>query len=181
MGCKKDQRPPTISDSSINYEEIGMKYAMTTQAELGQHLVGNIQEKGTMAALEFCNAQAYPLTDSMSVVHNAKIKRVSDKPRNPNNQANQEELQYLRDFKNQVAAGKEINPILKTETDKVHFYLPILTNNMCIQCHGKADEQITLEVMSKIDQLYPTDKAKGYDVSQVRGMWSIVFDRIAED
>src|SRR5690554_4696328 len=62
------------------YSEIGFTYASTTKATLGKNLTGAIMEGGTEHALDFCNVQAMPLTDSMSLVHNAKIKRVSDKP-----------------------------------------------------------------------------------------------------
>jgi len=181
MGCQQQPKPKAVESTSLDYGEIGMEYASSTKAILGKNLVGTIKEKGTVAALEFCNFRAYPLTDSMALVHNAMIKRVSDKPRNPNNQASKEELQYLEGFKKQLMSGEEISPLVNTESEQVHFYYPIITNGMCLQCHGKMDEQIKPEVASRIDALYPDDKAKGYDVNQVRGMWSIVFDKNPPD
>ena len=67
------------------YAQRGLKYALTTKAVLGKNLMKTIQKKGTLEAVTFCNKQAYPLTDSMSLVHNAIIKRVTDQPRNPSN------------------------------------------------------------------------------------------------
>ena len=32
------------------------------------------------------------------------------------------------------------------------------------------------EVLATINNLYPTDKAKGYDVNQVRGIWSVAWE-----
>lgn len=159
-----------------DYEKIGLQYALSTKQELGKNLMGTIQKKGTLAALEFCNVQAYPLTDSMSVVHNAKIRRVSDKPRNPNNRANEEELGYIETFKYRIASGKEVSPLVKTANGKVHFYYPITTNTMCLQCHGKPNEQIKPATLTALEDLYPADKAQGYDVNELRGIWSIVFD-----
>lgn len=52
-----------------------------------------IQQKGTIAALDFCNVQAIPLTNSMSTHYNAVIKRVSDRNRNPN--INQTQRNYI--------------------------------------------------------------------------------------
>ena len=112
----------------------------------------------------------------MSVHYNAKIKRVSDKNRNPNNKANAEELEYIEQFKKDLMVQKEIQPIVVEETEKVHFYYPIETNTMCLQCHGKP-ENIKPEVLKKIKILYPNDLATGYTENEVRGIWSITFDK----
>ncbi|MFC5193774.1 DUF3365 domain-containing protein [Bizionia hallyeonensis] len=162
------------ADSTMSYEELGLKYAMSTKAELGKNLMGTIQKKGTLAAVEFCNIKAYPLTDSMAVMHNANIKRVSDKPRNTNNQANSSELTYITKFKKDVAANLEPKAIIEETGDTVHFYYPIVTNTMCLQCHGKAVES---EVYKSIKSLYPKDEAIGYIENEVRGIWSISFDK----
>jgi uncharacterized protein (UPF0335 family) len=48
---------------------------------------------------------------------------------------------------------------------------------MCLKCHGTTDKQMERETYSKIKELYPNDKAIGYDVNEVRGIWSISFDK----
>ena len=156
------------------YADIGLEYALGTKKVLGKNLMGAIQKKGTLEALSFCNIQAIPLTDSMSTKFNASIKRVSDKNRNPNNKANTEELQYIAQFKKELAAKKEIKPVVIEKGNKVQFYYPIETNTMCLQCHGK---QIKPEVSKQIMKLYPKDLAIGYNESEVRGIWSITFDK----
>lgn len=158
------------------YADIGLEYVLGTQKVLGKNLMGTIQKKGTIEAMAFCNIQAIPLTDSMSVNYNATIKRVSDKNRNPNNKANAEELIYIAQFKKDLAANKEPKPVIVEKGDKVHFYYPIPTNAMCLQCHGTSDN-IKPEVQMKIKGLYPNDLATGYSENEVRGMWSIVFDK----
>ena len=136
--------------------------------------MGAIQKKGTLAALDFCNIKAMPLTDSMATKHKATIKRVSDKNRNPNNKANAEELKYIAQFKTDLAAKKEIKPVVIEKENKVQFYYPIETNTMCLQCHGK---QIKPEVSKQIMKLYPKDLAIGYNENEVRGIWSITFEK----
>ncbi|AWM12950.1 hypothetical protein DI487_03085 [Flavobacterium sediminis] len=158
------------------YADIGLEYALGTKKVLGKNLMGTIQKEGTEAALKFCNVSAMPLTDSMSVHYNAEIKRVSDKNRNPNNKASAEELGYIEQFKKDLSAQKEIQPIVVEETEKVHFYYPIETNTMCLQCHGKP-ENIKPEVLKKLKTLYPNDLATGYAENEVRGIWSITFDK----
>ena len=159
------------------YEERGLKYALTTKSELGKKLIGTIQKKGTLAALEFCNEKAYPLTDSMSVVYNATIKRVSDKPRNIKNKASVKELQYIKAFKTTIATKEEPQPIIEETESMVNFYFPITTNTLCLQCHGKPEKEIQLETLKSLKALYPNDKAVGYDVNEVRGIWSITFNK----
>ncbi|PWH81415.1 Tll0287-like domain-containing protein [Brumimicrobium oceani] len=162
------------------YSDIGFKYASTTKATLGKNLMGAIMEKGTEHALEFCNVQAMTLTDSMSQEHNAKITRVSDKPRNQNNQANAEELEQIEYYKGLIAegkTGKEITPNVKMKGDKVQFYYPIITNEMCLQCHGTKEEQVKPATLAMLADLYPEDKATGYGDNEVRGIWSIIFEK----
>ncbi|WP_338377879.1 DUF3365 domain-containing protein [uncultured Flavobacterium sp.] len=165
-----------VAEKQKSYEEIGLEYALSTKKLLGQNLMGTIQKKGTLEALAFCNIQAMPLTDSMSVKHNTTIKRVSDKNRNPNNKANAEELVYIAQFKKEIAANKEAKPVVVDKGDKVKWYYPIPTNTMCLQCHGKP-ENIKPEVRAKTLKLYPNDLAIGYTENEVRGIWSITFNK----
>ena len=175
QGMQKQQA--NVNKDTLTYGERGLKYALTTKAVLGKNLMGTIQKKGTLEALSFCNEKAYPLTDSMSVVHHAIIKRVSDKPRNQNNLANKKELAYINSFKKDIKESKEPEPIVNLLDNRVHVYYPITTNGMCLQCHGKPDQDIKKPTLSKLASLYPQDKAIGYGVNEVRGIWSISFDK----
>ncbi len=162
------------NDEVKTIDKIGLDYALSTKKILGKNLMGAIQKKGTLHALEFCNTRAITLTDSMSTKHNATIKRVSDKNRNPNNKANIEELKYISQFKEQLAAKKEMKPIVLEKGHQVQFYYPIETNTMCLQCHGK---QIKPDVQKQILKLYPKDLAVGYSENEIRGIWSITFNK----
>lgn len=174
---EKHQRQESIiaDKNKKSIDEIGLEYAIATKQLLGKNLMKAIQEKGTLGALEFCNIQAYPLTDSMATNYNAQIKRVSDKPRNPNNQANTEELAHIKSFKKDIAADIEPKPIVRKDGNMVEFYYPITTNTMCLQCHG-TDKEVSPETFMAIKNLYPNDKALGYTENEVRGIWSIQFD-----
>ena len=158
------------------YGNQGLGYAKSAKSALGKNLMKAIQERGTGGAVEFCNLQALKLTDSISLMNNAIIKRVTDKPRNMANSANSEELEYIASFKKQLAAGLKIEPIVKTHKGEVNVYYPIVTNAMCLQCHGKPVEQIKPSTMAVLQKLYPDDKAIGYSANEVRGIWSVVFN-----
>lgn len=165
----------TVIDTAI-YAERGLEYALNAQAVLGKNLMQAIQKDGTIGALSFCNEMAYPLTDSMAVVQNVQLKRVSDKPRNQNNQANAEELKYIEAYKNRIAKQELPDPLVTQSNTEVQVYYPILTNAMCLQCHGQPKD-IVPSTLKKLTVLYPKDKALGYDLNEVRGIWKVTFDK----
>lgn len=166
----------TNAEENKSPAEKGLEYALNTKKELGKNLMGAIQKKGTVEAVEFCNVRAYPITDSMATTQNATIKRVSDKPRNPNNRASTKELKIIEQFKEAVATGEDYQPVTEVENGRNTVYYPIITNSMCLQCHGIPNKTIQPETLTTINDLYPNDKATGYDINQVRGMWAIEFD-----
>lgn len=166
-----------FEDPNSHFKQRGLEYALTTQAVLGKNLMQSVKKSGTIGAISFCNEQAYPLTDSMAIVHNAFLKRVTDKPRNPKNQANTQELQYISKFKQDVTNQEPPKPIVTEGNGKVSVYYPILTNSLCLQCHGKPGENLKSPTLAKLKSLYPSDQAIGYDVNEVRGMWSVTFDK----
>ncbi len=160
-----------------NAADKGLEIAQETKKLLGQNLMGAIQKEGTIHALEFCNVEAIPLTTSMAEKYNASVQRVSDKNRNPQNRATREEEELIDLFSHQVSAGKDPQPVLIPEKGKTRFYYPIVTNSMCLQCHGKP-EDIDPQVRAKILKLYPQDRAMGYSENEVRGIWKIEFENM---
>jgi cytochrome c551/c552 len=161
------------SSVSTNYEENGMNYAAQTKTELGKNLLGAINKLGTANALEFCNTRAIPITDSMANVLKVAIKRVSDKLRNPNNKANESELLYINELKNNIQKGIKNAPKMMEINGKMVGYYAIETNKMCLQCHGNTDKDILPETQKKIKKLYPNDKAIGYGENEIRGIWVV--------
>lgn len=157
-----------------SYADIGLDYALETKKVLGKNLMGTIQNKGVLEALTFCNHRALPLTDSLAQHFNATIKRVSDKNRNPQNKANEEEIKYIKIFKNKMLTNQEIKPIAVESKNRVSVYYPIETNSMCLKCHGK---NIEPEVSRQILKLYPQDLAVGYEENELRGIWHIAFEK----
>lgn len=156
-----------------NYLEKGKELASATKGVLGKNLLTAINTLGTDKAVAFCNTRAIPITDSMSNALNATIKRVSDKARNSNNNANEQELVYINEAKALLAKGEKIKPKMTELTDKVICYYPIETATMCLQCHGAPNTQIKSNTLEKITKLYPNDKAIGYKENELRGIWVV--------
>jgi cytochrome c551/c552 len=167
---------PTVEES-LSYEDMGLNYANGTKSELGKNLLAAIKEFGPEGAVKFCNIRAMPLTDSMAKVFNASIKRVSDKPRNPNNTANETEVALIQELKTKAANKEKLNPRVIEEDGKVIGYYPIQTNKMCLQCHGKTGTDINKATLANIKKLYPKDKATGYGENEIRGLFVVEMNR----
>ena len=109
----------------------------------------------------------------MAVHLKANIKRVSDKNRNPNNAANTQELTYIQEAKTALKEKGSVAPKVFEKDNKMIGYYPIVTNNMCLQCHGTPVKDVNSKALSKINALYPNDKATGYAANELRGIWVI--------
>lgn len=168
---------PKNASGELTPAQQGKEYALATKAVLGKNLMGQINAHGTDAALEFCNTKAFHFTDSMAQAQGVKIKRVSDQYRNPKNKANATELEYIAMAKSLLKAQKELKPkVTETATGYVGYY-PILTNNMCLQCHGKKESEVKPSTLALLKQKYPGDKATGYGENELRGIWVVEWDK----
>jgi pimeloyl-ACP methyl ester carboxylesterase len=157
--------------------EQGRNIVMQTKLTLGKNLMNAINTNGTVGALEFCSERAFLLTDSMSKVLDAKIRRVSDKNRSSLNAAEGDELVYIREAKVSLAKGEPVKPGMQEQSGKHIGYYPIITEAMCLQCHGKPGVDVSANTMAKLRQLYPNDKATGYGLNELRGIWVVEMNK----
>ncbi len=165
------------SQSSNEEPPVGITIALSTKKALGKNLMNAIEVGGAAHAVEFCNTRALAITDSMSQRHGAHIQRVTDRPRNPKNKAGEEALQVIAQYKKTLASGKKPKPVINEKADSIQFYAPIVTNSMCLKCHGQPEKDINLSTLNKINKFYPSDQAKGYGENEVRGVWNIIYKK----
>jgi len=163
--------------SDLSPVEKGQYIAMKTKAALGKNLQEAINAKGTENAISFCSTIAIPLTDSMAISFNTTIKRVSDKNRNPENKANKVELSYIEETKLAIAQGKTPKPQLTVLENRQIAYYPIMTNKMCLQCHGQLKTEILPKTLARIKEMYPNDLATGYKTNELRGIWVVEMEK----
>jgi hypothetical protein len=134
-------------------------------------------EGGYEAAAEFCSMSAYDLTDSLANEYKIFLKRVSNKNRNPNNAPSNLEKQILEAYEYSVEQGDEIGTNVQfiRPGDTILYNNPIrIPSEFCLNCHGD-QKQISEEVQTILKADYPHDKATGYKVGELRGMWSVKF------
>ena len=59
------------------------------------------------------------------------------------------------------------------------FYAPIvLSNPLCLQCHGTPGREIVTATAEAIGQRYPKDRATGFRPGDIRGLWKVEFERL---
>lgn len=147
--------------------------------ELQKTLKAAMQSGGPVNALSVCNVEAIPISDGVSAAKDASVSRVSLKNRNPDNVPNDWQKSVLLDFDARAAAGESIEKMASVDVvdnnDKkqLRFMKAIPTGGVCMACHGG---QLDAEVQSKLDELYPDDKATGYQPGDVRGAIVVIKD-----
>lgn len=171
-----DEKTAATSLPDSIYLEKGKQIAGATFAVLSKELQSAMESGGVAQAVQYCNLAAYPLTDSLSKVHNAIIRRTSLKARNPNNTPTPEEKVVLEKYQQDLVDSVLLKPIVKQlDENNIYFYAPIVISDLCLKCHGKIGEKLQGKDYEIIKNLYPNDAAIDYESGDLRGMWSIKF------
>ncbi len=177
MACQPQttEKPTELvsETAAIDYLKLGQQFAQTAQKKLGGNLKKAMQESGPVGALHFCHEQAIPLTKSVVAGDLLDLRRVSDKNRNPDNVPNADQLAYIKQAKAQLAAGQTPTGKLSEVSEQVVAYYPIISQPGCLQCHGSPQTDIAPATLQAIQERYPDDKATGFDVNQLRGIWVV--------
>ncbi len=160
------------------YLEKGKAITAAAFAAMSAKLSAAMESGGVAGAVEYCNLAAYPLLDSLSKANNATIRRTSTKLRNPKNAAQGWEVAALAAFDQAKTLVREPKPRVRQLDDgSVVFVAPIKLQPLCTKCHGTVGTDIAAADYEVIKKLYPNDAATGYQPDELRGMWSIQFNR----
>jgi hypothetical protein len=167
-----------LSDFEIVQEAMvwGDSIATEAQVQLISNLQKAIADKGVDGAVEFCNVNATPLLNEVAEKYNVNIRRASNRYRNPADQPNEDEQQLLEAYEYNAENGIKSEPsIQKVENGDVLLYTKaiVIPGAFCLSCHGDPSKEIDSKTLQKIDSIYPNDKAKGHQIGDLRGMWSI--------
>lgn len=164
--------------------EFTMKWGDQISGEAQKALVETLQkaiaEQGVSGAVEFCHAEALPITREVAEKHRVTIRRVSQKNRNPANSPTEVEANLLEAYAYNVAQGLENQAnIQKLENGEILLYTKaiVIPGGICLNCHGDPSSEIEAGTLAKINEKYPEDKATGYKAGELRGMWSIAIPR----
>ena len=168
-----DPIPASLTQADI---ESSRAMANTLLTELGQTLKKAITNEGPVAAVSVCKEVAPSIAASLSAQHDAQVKRVGTRVRNPaTGVANAWQKEALTEFDTRLAKGEkpadlEYWRVVDNANGKreLRFAKAIVTQQLCITCHGNT-EDIPAPLLEKIRAEYPQDNAIGYRVGQLRG------------
>ncbi|MFN5170800.1 MAG: DUF3365 domain-containing protein [Cyclobacteriaceae bacterium] len=178
QACNKPAPEQELTETEKNYfRKQGDTLTSAAFAAIRGQLVNQLSKHGVAGALAYCQVNAIPITDSIAQGHDVKIRRVSNRNRNPVNKADKLEQFLIKGYENDLHEKKNPEPRLVVKGDSVLYYKPILIQPLCLQCHGVVGQQITEEHAALIQKLYPLDKAINYRLNDIRGLWQVIFIR----
>ncbi|MEH6472177.1 MAG: DUF3365 domain-containing protein [Halopseudomonas sp.] len=143
---------------------------------LMKEVKGAMKAEGPVGAIAACNTQAIPLTDQASRQQGMDISRTALRVRNQDNQADQWEQGVLEQFQARQANGEPLkgmhfSEVVEQDGKQVYRMMQAIpTQKACLTCHGS---EIKPEVATKLNALYPLDKATGFAEGDLRGAFSV--------
>lgn len=160
------------------YLEKGATITAGSFTALSSRVAGALAEGGVAHAVQYCNLAALPLTDSLSAVYQATIRRTSLNVRNTANAPSAWEREVLEAYAAKDAAGEPLEPVVQRISGRMVAYAaPIRTLPLCLKCHGVEGTTLSTEDAAMIRGLYPGDQATGYAEGDLRGIWSVTFNQ----
>jgi hypothetical protein len=154
------------------------EYCQELRERLNQLLTRHIETKGVAGAIEPYSEEAKTVLHAFELDNGVTVRRVSVKPRNPENEADKYEQKALRKFEEMKTLGKpDVNieqyEIIVGDTIKYLQYVqPIFVEQKCLNCHDTPDK-LQSDVQTALKTKFPKDMATGYRVGELRGAISL--------
>lgn len=167
-----DEQPPSEA----------VETARETARRLGSELIATLfrelEAGDPAAAIDVCATKAQQMTAEFAD-EGVKIRRVSRRFRNPANEPDDYEYRKLRELEALHARGELPDEVAEVVSDRgarrLRYLKPIVLMQPCEMCHGRVN-QIDDDVLDAIHARYPTDRAIGFEVDDLRGAISVQVD-----
>ena len=174
-GCAQAPAPaaaPAAADMS--WLPQAREISQTVPPRLLAVLQEEIARGGFGGAVEVCRDKAPAMARAASEQTGWQIRRVSLRERNPRAVPDAWERAALEDFDRRAAAHEGGASLERAEVvmeggQAVCRYIRALpTMELCVNCHGRP-ERLNPAAAARIKELYPADRAVGYQVGEIRG------------
>lgn len=145
-------------------------------AVLQSELKSAMKEGGPVNAIGVCNTEAMTITQAVAADQGLHLSRVSMRNRNPANAPLDWQKAVLESFEGRKNSGENPASLAWHEIkdldgrQQFRFMKAIPTTPICLQCHGGS---IAPEVKARLDELYPQDKATGFEAGDIRGAFVV--------
>lgn len=163
--------PELTPEERAEYLEKGKDAIRDLATTLEARLKAAIAEGGPVAAVGVCQEVAQPLTEAVGAAREGvTITRTSLKYRNPQNAPDALDRKVLESWQDQLTRGEPLPELDLHESGngRIRVYKPIMLQPVCLNCHGP-DEQLLPDLKTLLDELYPEDRARGFQVGDLRG------------
>jgi len=137
-----------------------------------QHALRSGMSEGVVEAIKVCRVQAPKIAQNWSQ-DEIRVGRASHRLRNPNNTAPAWVEPILNAYVANAADRKPRNVLLSA--GRSGYVEPIILQPLCTACHG---ETISNEVAAQISKLYPADRAVGFGVGDLRGVFWVEYPAV---
>lgn len=119
-------------------------------------------------AIEMCTHNQSVNNYSKTLPEGITLRRITSKARNEGHIAKND-----LEAKTLIEMDSLKKPIIKkVSNNHFQFYKPLIVKEACLKCHGSI-EQIGENSLGLIKKSYPNDKATGYKVGDVRGVFLV--------
>jgi len=177
LACLVPLAAPALADEAALLAE-AREIPKTMMPRMLEVLENEIAKNGHANAISVCRDKAPQMAKALSEKTGWAIRRVSMKNRNPAAVPDAWEQSVLDEFEKRLAAGE--NPagidksgVVTVNGQKTFRYMKALpTGGVCLDCHGPANK-LAPGVAERVRELYPEDKATGYQLKQLRGAITI--------
>lgn len=149
----------------LKSREITTQFATELQAALKQSMASG----GPIAAIGVCKDMAPKIAADMSRETGATVSRTSLRVRNQANTPARWQAQVLHDFD---ATGTPAEYFEQIGNNGARYMKPIPTGGICLTCHGS---ELSPDIRARLDEAYPGDQARGYNIGDIRGAFSVVW------
>ena len=148
--------------------ELANKAMNELQMTLGKRLKGAMAEGGPAAAIDVCSKEANAMTADIAKKHGIQLGRTSHRLRNPENAPRPWVKAWLDE--NAGKKASRVNAYEASLDGAVGLINPIPMGGLCTSCHGDP-AGLPEEVKGALATRYPEDKATGFEVGDLRGVF----------
>ena len=146
-------------------------------ADLKSELLAAIEAGGPVNAIGVCHMRAPEIASDLSSTSGWSVARSSHRLRNPDNAPDPYTEAVIEDFLAREAEGEQAADLTRAEIveedgrQAFRMVKAIPTGELCLTCHG--GEDVPADVEAKLADLYPADKARGFALGQMRGVFTL--------
>ncbi|WJI24057.1 DUF3365 domain-containing protein [Thermosynechococcus sp. QKsg1] len=162
--------------ANVNPDELGK--AVTAIEQLDQMRIGlasTLEGSPTEPTLDTFKTVCAPVgkkAKEIAAANGWQLRQVALKYRNPNHAPRTAlEVQALNRFDN----NRQLQAFWQTDAAGVHYFRRIDVQASCLACHGAKNRRPAF-----IQEKYPSDRAYGFRVGDLRGMYAVTIPQIQQ-